>query len=68
MADLNVESIVRQCGKQLGYDSLKKKQVEDVIAFIEGNDVFVCLSTGYGKSVIYALLPSVFDTLRGRVN
>lgn len=46
--------------------ALKEKQIEAISSFIEGNDTFVSLPTGYGKSVIYAILPSVFDKLRGR--
>ena len=44
---------------------LKEKQLEAMTAFVKGNDVFVSLPTGYGKSIIYALLPEVFDQIRG---
>ena len=50
-------------GKQLGYDKLRPKQIEAMSSFIEGNDVFVSLPTGYGKSIIYAALPYAFDKL-----
>jgi len=33
---------------------------------VSGKDTFVALPTGYGKSIIYALLPSVFNKLRGK--
>ena len=32
---------------------------------MSGNDTFVSLPTGYGKSVIYGVLPPLFDKLRG---
>ena len=32
-----------------------------VEAVFKGNDVFIFLPTGYGKSCIYALLPSTFE-------
>ena len=37
---------------------LKDKQVEAIETFVNGSDVFVALPTGYGKSLIYGLLPS----------
>ena len=37
-----------------------------VEAFVEGQDVFVSLPTGSGKSVCYACLPLVFDLLRSQ--
>ena len=54
-----------ESARKLGYDKLKDRQIEAVKAFVGGSDVFVSLPTGYGKSVIYAVLPTVFDTLRG---
>ena len=44
---------------------LKPKQVEALQSFTSGHDVFVALPTGYGKSVIYAILPRLFDNLLG---
>ena len=46
--------------------SLKTKQTEAIVSFVEGRDVFVCLPTGYGKSLCFALLPLVFNHLRGQ--
>ena len=51
--------------KQLGFEKVKKKQLEAVCAFVQGHDTFVSLPTGYGKSTIYAILPYVFDKLKG---
>ena len=45
---------------------LKDKQLEAVHRFCCGNDVFVSLPTGYGKSIIYAILPSVYDKMTGK--
>ena len=39
---------------------LKEKECEAVCHFCRGNDVFVSLPAGYGKSVIYAILPFTF--------
>ena len=38
--------------------TLKEKQLEAIISFLKGFDVFITLPTGYGKSIIYGLLPS----------
>ena len=42
---------------------LRKEQKESVFKLATGKDVFVCLPTGYGKSMCYIILPCVFDLL-----
>ena len=42
--------------------------VPAIKSFVEGNDVLVILPSGYGKSLCFALLPLVFDYLRGEAN
>ena len=46
---------------------LKDKQREAVLSILEGKDVFVMLPTGYGKSMIYGVLPLAFDNLLGQL-
>ena len=46
---------------------LKEKQREALLNFCLGRDVFVSLPTGYGKSIIFGLLPVVFNILNGEV-
>lgn len=49
--------------KQLGYDKLKELQMEVIVSFVMGKDVFGILPTGYGKSLCYSSLPILFDHL-----
>ena len=51
----------------IGLKPLKPKQKEAVMAFLAGNDVFVSLPTGYGKAIIYAILPRMFDRIKGNI-
>ena len=53
-------TILQNAATMLGYEQLKKEQEESIIEF-EGT---VSLPTGFGKSLCYILLPSVFDQLR----
>ena len=49
--------------KQLGlpHVSLKEEQSSAIRAIYDGRDVFVCLPTGFGKSLCYHTLPFVID-------
>lgn len=58
-----------KCSLQLilpsfGITALKKEQEQAIIAFVEDRDVFVCLPTGFGKSLCYFILPRLFNMLQ----
>ena len=40
---------------------MKEEQLEAVVGVLKGLDVFGILPTGFGKSLYFACLPSVFD-------
>ena len=42
---------------------LNPQQVESILNFAKGNDVFACLPTGFGKTLCYILIPRLFDAL-----
>lgn len=46
--------------------TLKEKQVEAILNLLSRHDVFVSLPTGYGKSIVYGVLPLAFDLLLGK--
>ena len=62
MAD--IDRIIDNAGSRIGYSMLKPEQRRVLKGFVEGRDIFVLLPTGYGKSLFYALLPSIFDLKR----
>ena len=62
---MDVTSAVKESATVFGF-ALKEKQIEAVSSFVGGHDTFVSLPTGYGKSICYAILPSVFDRIKGR--
>ena len=62
--DEAIDKAVRMATAELGYASLKDKQIQVVTEFASGRDVFAALPTGYGKSLCYGCLPRVFDKLR----
>jgi len=47
--------------KDLGFDKIKPKQRKAIEAFVSVNDVFVSLPTVYGKSIIYVIIPKLFE-------
>ena len=47
---------------------LKTQQKEAIRHVWEGKDVFVLLPTGFGKSMIYEVLPFLFDFKLGRIH
>ena len=49
--------------RTLGYGTLKDLQRSVIVTFVNGNDVFAVLPTGYEKSLCFACLPLVFDIL-----
>ena len=63
-----VEAAIASSCAVIGVVELKEKQKDAIKFFVEGNDVLVILPTGYGKSLCFALLPLVFDYLRGEAN
>lgn len=50
---------------KLGYENLRAEQKTVIEAFVGGHDVFAALPTGYGKSLCFAILPVLYDILRG---
>ena len=54
--------------QHLGYKQLKDLQMQVVVEFVKGHDVFALLPTGYGKSLCYACLPILYDKLYKEVN
>ena len=65
MATDSLMATILEVGTNLGF-LLKEKKIEAINAFVRGKDVFISLPTGYGKPIIYASLPSVFDIVNGK--
>ena len=62
---MDLQQALDEVLRETGFTQLRPKQREAIEAFVSGKDVFVSLPTGYGKSVIYGILPSLFDKLKG---
>ena len=59
-----MDSAIQYGCTKLMIEKLKPEQDRAVRSFVEENDVFICLPTGYGKSLCFAVLPHLFDYLR----
>ena len=57
--------LIAEVAKDHGYEKLKEEQLLAIDEFVSGKDVFVSLPTGFGKSLIYGLLPAVYDRVQG---
>ena len=65
---MEVDTAVARAAERLGLRALKQKQTESIKAFLSGNDVFVTVPTGYGKSIVYGILPFAFDFMKGKLS
>ena len=57
------ESGARESTKLLGLQRANELQMQVIVAFVMGQDVFAILPTGYGRSLCYACLPILLDDL-----
>ena len=55
-----LSALICDAGSQIGYKNVNLKQIEAALDFCKGKDVFVSRSTGYGKTLIFAVLPLLF--------
>ena len=62
-SDASIESAIYSAVLKLGYPALRLHQKNIIASFVKGRDVFVCLPTGSGKSLCFAILPEVFQQL-----
>ena len=63
--DKKMDAVIETTVQKLGYTEAKHLQTKSIKEFVSRNNVFVSVPTGYGKTVCYACLPLVFDTLHG---
>ena len=63
---MDFSAAIAEVTRLMKLKSLKSKQAESLQAFVSGRDTFVALPTGYGKSIIFAVLPLLFDMILGK--
>ena len=64
---METEEAISESLRLMKLACLLPEQHKAINAFLSGKDVFVSLPTGYGKSMIYLLLPHIFDRMRGKL-
>ena len=57
------DEAIRQVCYFFQVDRLYDDQLNAVKAFLKGNNVFLCASTGYGKSIVFQCIPLIVDIL-----
>ena len=57
LVEMDYKALVRAVALEHGY-ILRRKQGEAILAFVQNQDVFISLPTGYGKS----LLPPIYQS------
>ena len=55
-----LSALICDAGSQIGYKNVNLKQIEAALDFCKGKDVFVSRSTGYGKTLIFAVTFAVY--------
>ena len=65
LAEKSINEAITWALEAMPLNPLKPKQLEAVHTFMSGRDTFVSLPTGYGKSVIYAILPLAINYFLG---
>ena len=61
----SVTEVIQVVASCLGYEETRHLQETAVRAFVAESNNFLSIRTGGGKSLYYAVLPCVFDMLRG---
>ena len=59
----DLQASMKAAALRFGFSELKKQQRSAIEATLSGKDVFVSLPTGFGKSLIYQLLPVCAEEL-----
>ena len=62
-----ITAIVRVAAAEAGFQDLKPEQMQAILEFINSRDIFVSLPTGYGKSLIYGLVPLSLSETRNYI-
>ena len=68
VAKRSIDEAIDNGARLLGYKTLKVDQRRPFTSFLEGNDIFACQPTGYGKSLRYFCQPVIFDQLISMVS